>query len=106
MFEQPRTLPRPAGGVFHDRAVGGRCHRRGFAWFAPLCRSVRTRGGEPGATRANNLHQIGTAYSVFLDNHKSNPAAFVSDNNWPTLLLPLVENQESVFWCTDDTRNP
>ena len=44
----------------------------------------------------------GVQYS--LDNHKSNPAAFVSDNNWPTLLLPLVENQESVFWCIDDTR--
>jgi prepilin-type N-terminal cleavage/methylation domain-containing protein len=48
---------------------------------------------------ANNLRQIGTAYGLFLDNNSWRPAAFKSDSDWPKRLLPLLDNDASVFLC-------
>ena len=48
---------------------------------------------------ASNLHQMGAAYGLFLDKNGYKTAAFKSDSNWPALLSPFLNNEQSIFGC-------
>jgi prepilin-type N-terminal cleavage/methylation domain-containing protein/prepilin-type processing-associated H-X9-DG protein len=51
----------------------------------------------------NNLHQIGIAYAVFLDQKGNKTAAFPGDGLWITRLLNDVDGQQSIFVCPNAT---
>src|SRR5262245_29736738 len=48
---------------------------------------------------ANNLRQIGTAYHLFLDEHRGKGSAFHGDARWMSQLRTYVENSECIFLC-------
>jgi prepilin-type N-terminal cleavage/methylation domain-containing protein/prepilin-type processing-associated H-X9-DG protein len=58
------------------------------------------------STCANNLHNIGISYAMFLDQNNSNPSKFHGDINWMSRLAPYLENQSgttTIFTCPSGT---
>jgi prepilin-type processing-associated H-X9-DG protein len=51
---------------------------------------------------SNNLHNVGIAYHVFLDNHGNKTSDFVGDRDWVFLLLPYFDAQEQLLICPSD----
>lgn len=62
------------------------------------------RGAARRAQCANNLHQIGIAYS-HLRTEEFNPAGILSASGWTGTLKPFIENVGGVYICPEDT-NP
>jgi prepilin-type N-terminal cleavage/methylation domain-containing protein/prepilin-type processing-associated H-X9-DG protein len=57
----------------------------------------------------NNLHQIGIAYHLFVDNHGGKASAFDGTSAWCHNLEPYIESQDQVFVCVksgDDKMPP
>jgi prepilin-type N-terminal cleavage/methylation domain-containing protein len=57
------------------------------------------------ATRAqcaNNLHQVGVAYHLYVDQNGGRTSAFQSDANWTLQLLPYVDNILDTYFCPND----
>jgi prepilin-type processing-associated H-X9-DG protein len=51
---------------------------------------------------SNNLHQIGLAYSLFVDSKSNRTSAFKGHAEWMDKLSKFVEEQESIFICLSD----
>jgi prepilin-type processing-associated H-X9-DG protein/prepilin-type N-terminal cleavage/methylation domain-containing protein len=52
---------------------------------------------------ANNLHQIGLGYQLFVDNAGNKTSAFLGDKEWMARLQPFVENNQQIFFCLNDS---
>jgi prepilin-type N-terminal cleavage/methylation domain-containing protein/prepilin-type processing-associated H-X9-DG protein len=47
----------------------------------------------------NNLHQIGIAYHMYIDQHGNKTSAFHGDSAWVDRLKYLLDNRDEVFVC-------
>jgi type II secretory pathway pseudopilin PulG len=48
---------------------------------------------------ANNLHQIGVAYHLFVDCNGARTSSFKGDTTWMDQLKPFLDNSQQIFVC-------
>jgi len=49
---------------------------------------------------ANNLHQIGIAYAMYIDANGNRTSAFKGDNKWNINLMPFLDQNADIFVCS------